>query len=184
MRDSKPIVAVQKEQSEPFPIASGMNDALPTVMFQLVLEAVTRKLNLMKLIGYNISANAYADYIVITSRSKEKLFLNNFFFFRNFARVNCRMRVTTCATTEHNHIDTFRVMCTFVEHGRILCEMRSFPVHGSIREKVYLPQFARSLSMPPPLGAAPPRLKRKPENQYLPSTRHRSARAHRSAEFR
>lgn len=76
MRDSKSIVAIQNEQSEAFSINSGVKqgDALSTVIFNLVLEAVTRKLNLRGLIDFNTSQlAAYADDIVITSRSKQSM---------------------------------------------------------------------------------------------------------------
>lgn len=76
MRDSRSIVAIQNEQSEPFDIDSGVKqgDAISTVVFNLVLEAITRKLNLKGLIDYNTSQlAAYADDIVITSRSKQSM---------------------------------------------------------------------------------------------------------------
>ncbi|CAH2084447.1 unnamed protein product [Euphydryas editha] len=76
LEHSKAVVAIQNEVSEPFEIHSGVKqgDALSSVVFNLAIEAIIRKLNIRGLIDYNTSqVAAYADDIVISSRSQNSM---------------------------------------------------------------------------------------------------------------
>ncbi|CAH2097037.1 unnamed protein product [Euphydryas editha] len=72
LEHSKAVVAIQNEVSEPFEIHSGVKqgDALSSVVFNLAIEAIIRKLNIRGLIDYNTSqVAAYADDIVRSQNS-------------------------------------------------------------------------------------------------------------------
>ncbi|CAG9576128.1 unnamed protein product [Danaus chrysippus] len=76
MCNSKSVVAIQNDISDPFEIRSGVRqgDALSTVVFNLTLEAAIRNVGVKGLLDYNTSQlAAYADDIVITSRSQSSM---------------------------------------------------------------------------------------------------------------
>ncbi|CAG9560965.1 unnamed protein product [Danaus chrysippus] len=76
MCNSKSVVAIQNDISDPFEIRSGVRqgDALSTVVFNLTLEAAIRNVGVKGLLDYNKSQlAAYADDIVITSRSQSSM---------------------------------------------------------------------------------------------------------------
>ncbi|CAG9568544.1 unnamed protein product [Danaus chrysippus] len=76
MCNSKSVVYIQNDISDPFEIRSGVRqgDALSTVVFNLTLEAAIRNVGVKGLLDYNTSQlAAYADDIVITSRSQSSM---------------------------------------------------------------------------------------------------------------
>jgi hypothetical protein len=76
MAGSRATVRVDNQYTPTFPINNGVRqgDALSSVLFYLVLEAITRKLNINGHIGTkNTRIFAYADDVAILSRNKNVL---------------------------------------------------------------------------------------------------------------
>jgi hypothetical protein len=76
LTESKAVINIQNELTDHIVIESGVRqgDALSTMMFNLVLEAIARKVDIRGCVNSNTSQMcAYADDIVITSRSKQRL---------------------------------------------------------------------------------------------------------------
>jgi sorting nexin-29 len=76
MAGSKAIVRVDNQYTSAFPITNGVRqgDALSSVLFDLVLEAVLQKMNITGHIGTKSTQMfAYADDVAIVSRNKNAL---------------------------------------------------------------------------------------------------------------
>jgi len=76
MVGSKATVSVDNQYTSMFPITNGVRqgDALSTVLFDLVLEAILQKMYISGLIGTkSTQILACADDVVIMSRSKNAL---------------------------------------------------------------------------------------------------------------
>ena len=74
LEGTKAMVRVNNGTTESFEIQTGVRqgDALSTLLFNLVIEAICRKLGIKGLINYNAAQIcAYADDIVITSKSRQ-----------------------------------------------------------------------------------------------------------------
>jgi hypothetical protein len=76
MAGSKATVRVDNQYTSTFPITNGVRqgDALSSVLFDLVLEAILQKMNITGHIGTNITQIlVYADDVAIMSNSKNAL---------------------------------------------------------------------------------------------------------------
>jgi hypothetical protein len=76
MAGPKATVRVYKQYTSTFPIANGVRqgDALPSILFDLVLEAILQKMNITGNIGTkSTKIFAYADDMAIVSRNKNAL---------------------------------------------------------------------------------------------------------------
>jgi hypothetical protein len=76
MAGSKATVGVDNQYTSTFPITNGMRqgDALSSILFDLVLEAIFQKMNVTGHIGTkSTQILAYADDVAIMSRSKNAL---------------------------------------------------------------------------------------------------------------
>jgi hypothetical protein len=76
MAGSRATVRVDNQYTPTFPITNGVRqgDALSSILFDLVLEAILRKMNINGHIGTkDIQIFAYADDVAIVSRNKNAL---------------------------------------------------------------------------------------------------------------
>jgi len=76
MAGSKATVRVDNQYTSTFPITNGVRqgDALSSILFDLILEAILQKINITGYIGTkNIQILAYADDVAIVGRNKNAL---------------------------------------------------------------------------------------------------------------
>jgi len=76
MAGSKATVRVDNQYTSTFPITNGVRqgDALPSILFDLVLDAILQKINITGHIGTkSIQILAYADDVAIVGRNKNAL---------------------------------------------------------------------------------------------------------------